>query len=274
MQKKLTTCELRMGDVFLYNNTSFVSRMIASIDGSQYSHASIYCYEGNVLEAVADGVIKRSIKESIKDAKYVNVFRFITSDGDGVIGDSEHPVQPLIDSIRHYESDGARYAYEQIFLLFFLATTRRLQIPIVSWMLRNILDHAASILNQIAQAGKEPMICSELVYRCFDDAGANYKLTIRGADTIFVVPPNISTEEDGKAPGQDLAEAETDLTNQMIEDFFAKYAAAKNKVVGQPGAETSRTVSTLKKSLAVADFVTPRDLKKCPNLKLIGRLVL
>lgn len=273
MQKKLTTRELRMGDVFLYNNISFVSRMIASIDGNQYSHASIYCHEGNVLEAIADGVVKRSIKESIKDANYVNVFRFISSDGDGFIGDSEHPVQPLIDSIRHYERDGARYAYEQIFLLTFLAATRRLQIPIVSWMLRNILDNAASILNQIADAGKEPMICSELVYRCFADAGTKYRLTIRGADTIFVVPPNIYTEPDGKAPRQDLTEEETDSANQLIEVFFAKYAAAKNKVVGQPRAETSRTVSTLKKSLAVADFVTPRDLKKCPNLKLIGRLV-
>lgn len=273
MEDSIKPTDLKVGDVFLYCKTDLVADMIKAFDGSEYSHAGIY-YDGGVLEAIDEGVKKRSIKESVKKAKYVDVFRFTSLDGHETIGGDSYPAQPLINCMKEYEDIGERYAYEQIILLAFLATIRKVKVPIASWILRTFLDNAMSILSKIMAAGKEPMICSELVYRCFDGAGDKYRLTIRGADTVYLSLPDIPVDTGNDIQAHNLGESIVDSESQLIEDFFANYAVARHRIDKKRISEVSQAPFSVAKSFAVADFVTPKDLKYSPNLQRVGTLML
>jgi len=258
--------ELEPGDVFLYRGTGLVSRLIRLFDGSEYSHASIW--DGrNVAEAIAAGVKSRELATSVGGTR-VDVFRFRSDSGHG-LGDPECPAQPVLDDIARFVSQGERYAYEQDLLLALLTTTRKL--PFGGWasglgvLLRTVLDSAAEFLETIVAAGKQPMICSELVYRCYDEAGAAYRLRIVGADILMrhslheaalLQSTPLATPEKGDRELQDLSAAG--------ERFLHAYAAAKGTKVPLTALETT----------AIPDFVTPRDLRSSPNLSSVGRLVL
>lgn len=96
---------------------------------------------------------------------------------------------------RLYINNGDRYAYEQILLLALLCVTRKVEpSAIFSRLVRAVLDKAASYFSNIAAGitGGEPMICSEFVFRCYDEADPRpedpYSLQI-AAD--FVTPGDL-----------------------------------------------------------------------------------
>lgn len=260
MNTSIQVLDLKAGDILLYQRTSFFARMIRLFDGSEYSHVSIY--DGsNIAEAVGHGVVSNSVATSIQEASFVDVYRFRSITGQ-YLGDPGYEAQPVINRINFYVTQGERYAYEEIILLAFLLITRRL--PVVGWIpglgkiLRTILDNATDVLNKIIAAGKEPMICSELVYRCYIEAGEKYKLAIVGADLLMqfsiydslakgITP--LTEEERGNQEAQELAASAM--------EFLNLFAAARKREI---------------KLLAVPDFVTPRDIKTSPNLHRVGRL--
>jgi len=70
-----------------------------------------------------------------------------------------------------YLGQGNRYAYEQIVLLAFLILIRKVSPnPALFWLVRNAVALATSILNRLLGGGRQPMICSELVYRAYYEA--------------------------------------------------------------------------------------------------------
>ena len=241
MRDKVLPNQLQPGDVLLYHGTGFISDMIRLFDGSDYSHAALFNGQ-NVVEAIASGITARSLTESVAEAKYVDVYRFISGDGQHKLGEAGYPAQPILDTAAQFVAKADRYAYEQIVLLAALAGTRRIpvvsDIPFLRWILRNILDNAADVINKIIAAGKEPMICSELVYRCYTESGPQYDLIIRGADTLAMrarsIPPLGGSAAAAAAGGQshDAAAIQAELD----------------------------------------DFVTPRDLRDSPDLYKVGTL--
>lgn len=260
MIEQIQVSDLKAGDVFLYHKTSWISRMIRLFDGSDYSHTSIY--DGSAIaEAIGKGVVSNPIAESIKEAKLVDVCRFRSSTGQG-LDDPHYGYQPVIDRISYYVSQGQRYAYEEIVLLALLTSTRRL--PIVGWIpglgkiLRTIFDSAADVLNKIIAAGKEPMICSELVYRCYSEAGDKYKLSIAGAELLMQYSIQDSLER-AVPPLTDI-EGSTQEFQELAASaqVFLHLLAAARKAEYKP--------------LAIPDFVTPRDIATSPNFVIVGRL--
>ena len=263
--KKIAVSELQAGDILLYHDHSFLARMICLFDGSDYHHASIYDGQ-HVVEAKGGvGVIVDSIEHSTEPEEYVDVFRFHCNTGE-ILGNAECPANPVLNKVVHYVEQGDRYAYEQIVLLALLTVSRKL--PIVGWvpglgvLLRQIFDSAMGVLNDMIAAQKEPMICSELVYRCYSEAGDIYVPKIVGADILKqgslcdlmamgMIPSMMSPEGDREL--QDLLAA--------ADSFLWKYASAKGKVM--------RTEAFQRK--AVSDFVTPRDLRFSPNFEYVGR---
>lgn len=260
MSTPIQAADLKAGDVLLYHGTALVSDLIRLFDGSDYSHAAIY--DGaNIAEAVGSGVVSDSVVLSIEGAAFVDVFRFRSSTGQG-LDDPAYGAQPIIDRINYYVAEGDRYAYEEIFLLAFLAATRRL--PVVGWIpglgkiLRTFLDNAVDVLNKIIAGGKEPMICSELVYRCYVEAGGKYKINIVGADLLMQSSIHdslmqgttpLTAIEGGDREAQELAAA--------AQEFLHLFAAGRK---------------TENQLLAVSSFVTPRDISTSPNLIQVGRL--
>jgi hypothetical protein len=157
---KITKKEVIAGDIILYHGDSLLAKLIQFFDGTEMNHASIYLGEGVVGEALGGGLTRRTIDDSIKDDDYVVVRRLKTDPG---------TMQPVVNKAADYLSIGNRYGFEQILLLAFLGLTRKLHVNrYLEWLLRKIFDRAAEWL--MDHGNKQPMICSEFAYRCYDEA--------------------------------------------------------------------------------------------------------
>ena len=274
MSNKVPANQLLPGDVLLYHGSGFISEMIRLFDGSQYSHAAFFNGQ-KVVEAIGSGITERNLPVSVAEAKYVDVYRFVSQDGHK-LGYAGYATQPVLDTSAKFVAEADRYAYEQILLLAALAGSRRIpvvsDIPFLRWILRNILDNAADILAKIVAGGKEPMICSELVYRCYTESGPQYDLMIRGADTLAARAKALPAFGDPQ---------EAQAIQAELDAFMAKYQRAKiqgrmaaNAKAGNAKGrrKASATAAVGGAALAVADFVTPRDLRDSPDLTLVGTL--
>lgn len=162
MGDKIHIEDLREGDVLLYRGTGLISKAIQLLDGSPMSHAALYLGGGQIGEAVAQGLVERDCQTSFKGSEWVKAYRLV---------DAPDDMGPVLRRGRHYLDQGNRYGFEQIVILAVLSTIRKLQIsPVLRRLLRTLLDAAATELTRLSRAGKEPMICSEFVYRAYDEA--------------------------------------------------------------------------------------------------------
>jgi len=174
--------DLKNGDILLYSGKSIISGLIKFFDGSEFSHTGIY-NNGKVLEATSKGVENSLLSESIKGNNFIDVYRFDFSEkGDfSLIKDFE---KNLLNVIEKYEKEGERYAYEQFLLLGILTLSRTANLPLIAPLLRGFLDNSTEYLTSLLAAGKSPMICSELVYRCYSETDSTglYTIKIKGTD--------------------------------------------------------------------------------------------
>ncbi len=294
--------DLKPGDILLYHSDSFFSKMIRLFDGSKYNHAAIW--DGRfVLEALGKGIGYNTLSDSVKeDEEYVDVYYYKNSAGHQ-LGAPALPSEPVLDRIEYYHKNSERYAFEQILLLAILAETTAL--PVVGWIpglsliLRTIFDAAGKVLTTLTALGHEPMICSELVFRCYKEAAEatkkNYRIRIVGADILeregleAVSSPLAALERGLFAETRDLAtERDFMQAHQDAQIFMASLRAAMTTpasaskiresigtVVSPPNNEPSlENFLPSADSKAIADFVTPGDLSKSPDVNLRGRLKL
>lgn len=167
MKRDLPIAQLIPGDVLLYRGRGLVSDAIRFIDRSEVSHAGLFLGRfgdkgRSVGEAVREGLIRRELPKSVEHAEWVEVRR---------LKDPPATLDPVLARAAHYLERGERYAFEQILLLAFLCITRNLAgSSALGRLLRVTLDAAAEFLLQLADAGREPMLCSEFVYRCYREA--------------------------------------------------------------------------------------------------------
>ncbi len=157
---KIGANRLRGGDVLLYSGKSWISRAIRFMDGTEVNHAAICLGRGKIGEALETGLTERTFRASAEDDQYVIVSRLSARPG---------TMKPVTKKAYDYLKSGNRYGYEQIVLLAFLGITRKLPVnPYLKWLLRDVLDQAAHLL--MISGDRQPMICSEFVYRCYDEA--------------------------------------------------------------------------------------------------------
>ena len=80
---------------------------------------------------------------------------------------------PVVGKAREFLSNGVPYAYQELVLLAVLSLTRRLPTTnvVLRAVIRKTLDEAAELVNSLVDRGRDLMICSEYVYRCYDEAG-------------------------------------------------------------------------------------------------------
>lgn len=167
MKRDLPIAQLIPGDVLLYRGRGLVSDAIRFIDRSEVSHAGLFLGRfgdkgRSVGEAVREGLIRRELPKSVEHAEWVEVRR---------LKDPPATLDPVLARAAHYLERGERYAFEQILLLAFLCITRNLAgSSALGRLLRVTLDAAAEFLLQLVHAGREPMLCSEFVYRCYREA--------------------------------------------------------------------------------------------------------
>jgi hypothetical protein len=158
--------DLQPADVILCRGTGLLSKVIIVMDGSDYSHAALDLpSEGTnhfVGEAVNAGVVKDTLESLLAVHTLVTARR---------LRDAVRDMSPVLAAADRYLAEGDRYAYEQLLLLAPLCLARKIPLP---WparrLVRAILDHAAELLERLFDEGRQPMICSEFVYRCYGAA--------------------------------------------------------------------------------------------------------
>jgi hypothetical protein len=107
------------------------------------------------------------------------------------------------------------------------------------------------------------MICSELVFHCYADAGSPYAIVIRGADV-----PMMAAEA---ARWADLSPEEIAFRQEATK-FLLNYAVAKGHDVATRAFAAAMTPAAVVDASAVAAFVTPHDLETSPSLQMVGTL--
>ncbi|MGI9077454.1 MAG: hypothetical protein ACR2G6_09010 [Gemmatimonadaceae bacterium] len=159
--------ELQPGDIMLYRGKSLLAKAIRLFDGTDVNHAAICLPNRQIGESIKQGVVSRDVDTSLTGNEFVKVRR---------LKDLPPDMSPVMGVADNYLSQGQRYAYEQILLLAFLGLTRKPKMtPILRALLRTVLDAAAVALNKlvagaVGDGNRQPMICSEFVYRCYDEA--------------------------------------------------------------------------------------------------------
>jgi hypothetical protein len=156
----LTVGDIEPGDVLLFHGNSFLSWAIRKLDGSRVNHVAIALDGGILGEAAGSGLRRSSIADTIKGNKFSVVRRLPDQD-----------LAPVLAKANVYLDGRVPYAYQQIVLLALLTTTRKIPMPgVARRLVRSVLDHAAAALNAMVDSGAKTMICSEYVYRCYDEA--------------------------------------------------------------------------------------------------------
>ena len=154
------------GDILLYRSTGWISDAIRFIDRSEVSRAGLFLgrYEEKgrtVGEAIREGVIRRELPKSLGHAEWVESRR---------LKEPPESIDSVLDRAEYYLRQGDRYAFEQILLLAFLCITRNLAgASVLGKLIRETLDAAAAFLLRLFNTGREPMICSEFVFRCYHE---------------------------------------------------------------------------------------------------------
>jgi len=171
MSQPFTFDALAAGDVLLYRAEDGLKNLHAALvrklDGTEVSHAALYLGGGRVAEALAvgehAGLGIQPVLDSLRGSKWVVARRLEHSPG---------AMDPVLVVAQEYVDQGNHYGYKQILLVAAVCLTRKLDWD--SWLMRRIargvFRASVALIDTFRQEGKEPMICSEFVYRTYDEA--------------------------------------------------------------------------------------------------------
>lgn len=258
MPDAVSNSDLRPADVLLYRGTAPISKAIQFLDGTEVSHAGLYLGNQTVGEALATGgLVTNSLPVSIDGCEWVLVRRLAPEVAD---------MQPVLDRAAMYLAQANRYAYEQIFLLAIICLTRKVKVtPALRPLVRAAVDRAAAHLQALLASGeREPMICSEFVYRCYDEAVAEpddrYSLKIDAG------PAFAFRAADGGAAGVHadslLAKVASDASSRdEVNDPKVAFAAAERHVASHAEIESlaNRYLSEVAQGTAEVESLAPSE---------------
>lgn len=71
----LTESDLKPADILLSTGNAKVSSVIRFGTGSRYSHASLYAGNGEIIEAIGEGVLRQSLTRAMRDDTLVCAYR-------------------------------------------------------------------------------------------------------------------------------------------------------------------------------------------------------
>lgn len=158
------------GDILLFNGNGWLSKAIRFFDGADVNHAALAIDPTTMIEAAGNGLRTRPIDDAIKTNNFTLVMRL----------PNDNHLQPVVAAGNAFLKKGVPYAYQEIVLLAILSATRHVDIKnrIFRRIVRTVCDHAALLINSLLERGDELMICSEFVFRCYQDGNEpRYHLT-------------------------------------------------------------------------------------------------
>ncbi len=264
--KEINLTNLQPCDVLLCRGEGLFSDMIVLLDGGTYSHAALYAgkIDGKhyVIQATGRGIVCDPIQK-IQCETFVDVFRF--NKDEHKLGEENYPYKPILDVGQAYVESHVKYANDHLLLLAILGVTR--EIPLDSFskkVLRKVLDNATDLIFKLLDKGIRPMVCSELVYRCFDEADGNekYQLSI----SAFTLNELIRNSK------EELVEI-SKVDNTLDENVDIELKESKERFL-EAYRKVKESENLHMNSIAdpVASCVSPKDFENSKDLIGVGRL--
>lgn len=267
----LQPADLEAGDVLLHMGAGELSKLIAWVGDSAYSHAALVVDDGQLIEAAASGVRRAGLTARTQMTNafhYVDVFRPTRA----TLRDT-HERAALLEAVHTYI--GRPYPMTSLLTLGLVCAVRN-KIPgdpELRRSLRMALD--AVIANDASQ-----VVCSELVYRGFDEARTTPPHALR---LEVITRP---------AQGTPLPDVDLDaLAAECLDDYNRSLPKPKPMLALAAAPDPSELGSLMREARAklgldglltssANDYapnpktVLPADLEFSPDLQLIGRLAM
>ena len=175
-ESKATSGDTRItcGDILYWPGSGWISGVIKRFDGSPFSHVSLATSSFTHIEAAAVGVVEKA---------------FLIEDGMWVKRPEVEKEYRWESVIRARKYTGRPYAFNSLVMLAAVLEARKAGWPwYLKWMKWPLIRVATG-------GGKKTLICSELVYRSYRDAGVN--LLTDDPDPDIVTPAMLWTQVPG-----------------------------------------------------------------------------
>lgn len=253
--KKIEIKDLKPADILLFSGVEgdFISEAIMFLTDSNVSHAAMSYKESNtIVDAVPPAVRTASAEEKFKGRTiYVNRF-------DG----NKEPLTPVLAAAETYLKEKTPYAlYNLLFvgliLIYKKFSTPGLDQKILIEIFKKLAAALIDYTNKEEHPGKSPMVCSQFVYQCYEDAGQSYRLKIKNGTLVgrslldegemwslldhvlFETKTNRAADFTEFLAGPEVAElgaitskSEADLAKELLDSLKAPKAAATTEKVG------------------------------------------
>lgn len=300
----MTIDDLEPGDVLLFSPEphSRISAAIVLLTGAPVSHAALaYRPSTSLVEATPPNV-----REAVAAERFPG--RTITVRRPGPVG----PIDPVLDAATRYLDAAEPYPMANLYLVGMLLLYKRFTPSsatqkVMLKVFRRLAESVMRAIDERDYPGKLPMVCSQLVFQCFEDAGDAYALRIEGG--LFASPATSLLEQAiarPPAPSASLMASAHESDSETEEDLAAELVDALRAAEPDGAGLTSSSepldpelaeaihqfaaaVHRASRSDAPADpaeglallagqeacFVTPADLLvHCPDLETVGEIAM
>lgn len=169
--------DLQSGDVLLFSGEkgSFISKAIMWLTDAPVSHAAMaYTPSSTIVEETPPAVQTNPAAERFVD-RTITVMRHTPQ---------QSSYTPVLDAATGYLNAEEPYANANLYLVGILLIYRKfapdtLAQKIIIKILKKLTASIITYYNEHKFPGKLPMVCSQFVFQCYEDGGADYRLRIK-----------------------------------------------------------------------------------------------
>ncbi|AAK80431.1 hypothetical protein BJV85_001408 [Clostridium acetobutylicum] len=174
--KNIKISDLKKGDILLFSPlySSLESRLISLITNAPVTHSALSYYDNSkIAEEIAPNAQVNNIRSRVGNRK-ITVMRLNSYNKDmtKVVNEAE---KYIIDKVPYSEPG---LIFGAVFMLFKRAiigeNLQRTLIPMMKIIISNIIR----LLDKGVYHDNHPMVCSQFIFNCYENAGEEYKLII------------------------------------------------------------------------------------------------
>ncbi len=186
--------DLQPGDVLLFSGKkgSMISEAIMYLTESPVSHAAMtYTSSSDIVEEAPPAVRINNAWDRF-ERRIISVMRQFPS---------QHSYLPVLDAANGHLNNNQPYTNESLYTLGMLLVYKKF-IPgiqtqkVMVRIFKKLASELLIYINQYTYPGKAPMVCSQLICRCYQEAGDNYRLSISNRKNEY--------EDTGEVSGHSL----------------------------------------------------------------------
>ena len=175
--------EIKPGDILLTADPTFVSVSIRAMTFAPVSHAAVYLGDGQLADAMRQGVRVRELNELFEEAALMLVLRYPELTPEQAAAIKDYAVN----------KSGARFNFLGVTLQLPFSLVRRVcELPLAPLVLRDACIRSVGMLNHLA-ASENRVFCSQLVLLAYRHAGIN----VTAADPRLISPADILHMREG-----------------------------------------------------------------------------